>query len=667
LKFVIGLLLFIVTGLTAGRAEIVHHDIDIKVDRVQGVVAVTDRVTLPAVPSGEFSFSLAAGARITASSIPVISESQADKWFRSYSLRWPSGTSSWQIRFQLPWPGDNSDYLWLDSSLGWYPLLSGGYAERYPLLQFDLRADLPSGWHAISQGQRVSVPDHNGPANQPRFAARQPQQTIEFVAAPFHVYQQPGPIPAFAYLLQADQELASRYLGATSRYIDLYQSLLGPYPYHQFTLVENPEQTGYGMPAFTLLGSRVIRLPFIIDSSYPHEILHNWWGNSVYVAERGGNWSEGLTAYMADHYLKEQQGMGAAYRRDALQAYRDYVGTERDFPLTQFRARHDRASQAVGYNKTLMLFHMLRRRLGDKVFYQALRNFYRDYKFQLAGFNELRTQFEEAGKVDLQGMFSQWVERIGAPQIALGKVVQIKDGPQNQWQVELRQLQPGPAYDLLVPAVFAATDGSALHREDLVFKAHAHTYQLSAPAGASQLRIDPYFDLFRILDPSEAPAGIGAVLGSGHWVFVLPRKASAEQQTVYREFAALWQDAATVVWDDQAIPANKPLWLLGWDNRLLSQMRETLPSGVVLSWDKLRLENHEVDPRRDAVVLAGRSGSTPWLWSATPQAGAISSQRLPHYGKYSYVVFAQGRPVVRGQWPVLDSILAVALKNNVKR
>ena len=31
------------------------------------------------------------------------------------------------------------------------------------------------------------------------------------------------------------------------------------------------------MPSFTLLGSSIIRFPFILNSSFPHEILHNWW------------------------------------------------------------------------------------------------------------------------------------------------------------------------------------------------------------------------------------------------------------------------------------------------------------------------------------------------------------------------------------------------------
>ena len=43
------------------------------------------------------------------------------------------------------------------------------------------------------------------------------------------------------------------------------------------------------MPSFTLMGSRIIRFPFILHSSYPHEILHNW-GNGLIKTEVGSHW-----------------------------------------------------------------------------------------------------------------------------------------------------------------------------------------------------------------------------------------------------------------------------------------------------------------------------------------------------------------------------------------
>ena len=59
--------------------------------------------------------------------------------------------------------------------------------------------------------------------------------------------------------------------------------------------------------------------------------------------------------------FKEVEGQGAEYRRDTLKKYRDFASTNGDFPLREFRSRHSAATEAVGYGKTLMGFHMLRR------------------------------------------------------------------------------------------------------------------------------------------------------------------------------------------------------------------------------------------------------------------------------------------------------------------
>jgi len=155
------------------------------------------------------------------------------------------------------------------------------------------------------------------------------------------------------------------------------------------------------MPSFTLLGSQVLRLPFLLRSSYPHEILHNWWGNSVYPDYDDGNWSEGLTAYLADHLGAEQRGRGAEYRRGVLQKYSDYVSDDRDFALTQFRSRHGSSTEAVGYGKSAMFFHMLRLAMGDDSFRAGLSDFYAANTFKRAGYSQLRRSFERASGREL--------------------------------------------------------------------------------------------------------------------------------------------------------------------------------------------------------------------------------------------------------------------------
>src|SRR5258707_15462104 len=136
------------------------------------------------------------------------------------------------------------------------------------------------------------------------------------MAAPFSEYSRDaGGVKAMAFLRKPDKALADRYLDATAQYLEMYRGLLGPYPYSKFALVENFWETGYGMPSFTLLGEQVIRFPFILHSSYPHELLHNWWGNGVFVDLAGGKWCVGLTAFLPDPPIAEQRDPVADHLR----------------------------------------------------------------------------------------------------------------------------------------------------------------------------------------------------------------------------------------------------------------------------------------------------------------------------------------------------------------
>ena len=85
----------------------------------------------------------------------------------------------------------------------------------------------------------------------------------------------------------------------------MYEKYTGKYPFRRFSVVENFLPAGYSFPTFTLLGKDIVKMPFIVDTSLGHEVLHQWFGNLVYNPDKGGNWSEGLTTYVADHLYKE--------------------------------------------------------------------------------------------------------------------------------------------------------------------------------------------------------------------------------------------------------------------------------------------------------------------------------------------------------------------------
>ncbi len=141
-----------------------------------------------------------------------------------------------------------------------------------------------------TRSARAAVPGTRSPppaTGSPPGPLEDPTEEIYLVAGPWQAYaDRAGDVELYAFLREDDPGLADRYLDATKRYLKLYDGMLPPYPYPSFALVENFWETGYGMPGFTLLGPQVIRFPWILTSSYPHELLHNWWGNSVYVDVR---------------------------------------------------------------------------------------------------------------------------------------------------------------------------------------------------------------------------------------------------------------------------------------------------------------------------------------------------------------------------------------------
>ena len=332
--------------------------------------------------------------------------------------------------------------------------------------------------------------------------------------------------------------MARKYLDATAQYLEMYRQLIGPYAYGKFALVENFWETGYGMPSFTLLGPQVIRFPFILHSSYPHEILHNWWGNSVLVDYEKGNWCEGLTAYLADHLVQEQRGLGDEYRRSTLQKYRDYVRDGRDFPLTEFRERHSAATEAVGYGKALMMDHMLRRQIGDDAFRAGLATFYRQHRGQRASFDDLRAAFEAAAATDLRGFFEQWTTRAGAPVLGVDNVQVQKNDAGFVVSGLLRQTQTSDPYSLQVPITVMTANGP---RTSVVNTSEREqTFAITVDAAPLSLHVDPMFDLFRLLDPRETPASIGQIFGEPQILAVLPAAADETQREQYRTLINAW-------------------------------------------------------------------------------------------------------------------------------
>jgi hypothetical protein len=562
-----------------------------------------------------------------------------------------------------------SDGVFLSQATYWYPVFDD------MLLTFTLEVQLPAPWEAVSQGDRTRHEQRDG-WTLARWETPQPQEEIYVVGGPFTTYsQQAGTIQTMAFLRTPDAALAQTYLDTTAQYLSMYNALLGPYAYTKFALVENFWQSGYGMPSFTLLGSQIIRFPFILHSSYPHEILHNWWGNGVFVDSQGGNWSEGLTAYLADHLIQEQRGTAVTYRRTTLQKYTDYVATEKDFPLTAFRARHDPVTEAVGYGKTMMLLHMLRRQLGDEVFTRALQAFYRTYRFRRASFTELLQTFADTAGIVLQPMYDPWITRIGAPELRLSTAQVQAEGATYRLTVVVEQVQPGPAYPVRVPLAVTLEGQEQAYQTVVDMPKKRLDLSFSLSARPLRLDVDPQFDVFRRLHHDEIPPALTQMFGAQKVVLLLPATAPESIRQGYLELVRAWYpDASTAVevrQDDDITtwPSDRAVWLCGWENRWRPQLTTALADyKVTVQDDSVRLPEATLTRAEHTVVLTARNPQNPqqtlgWIASDHPAAMPGLGRKLPHYGKYSYLGFSGDEPanVAKGQWPVVHSPMSVLL------
>ncbi len=534
------------------------------------------------------------------------------------------------------------------------------------LLRYRLQADLPAGWKSVSEGKRVDDAGkalHASPGRvREVWEVATPTEQVHLIAARFTEYERDaGAVKAYAFLRSPDEALAARYLAATAQYLTMYDGLFGDYPYGKFALVENFWETGYGMPSFTLLGEQIIRFPFILTSSYPHELLHNWWGNGVFVDFAGGNWCEGLTAYLADHLLAEQHAQGAVHRRDILQRVTDFVTPENDFPVTQFRSRYDGVTEAIGYGKTAMVWNMLRERVGDKAFLTSLQRFYRDNLFRDASFDDIRRSFEAVTGRDFGPFFQQWIRQPGLPELRLEQAT--RGG--NDVTVRLAQVQAPPWFDLEVPVALYTASGVQLRSVAMTADQPTATESFTLSSPVTRVDVDPQFQLYRRLSPLETPPALSKAFGASQVLIVVP---AAGADPSYAGLVKAWSRTGVEVAFDRSLaslPKDRPVWIIGSNNRYASSVSQALGVyGAALDAGGLRLADTTYPADTKSIVAAVRNPENPatvLVYLSAPTAAAADglARKLPHYGKYSWLVFQGDAPdnEAKGEWPASQSPL----------
>jgi uncharacterized iron-regulated protein len=508
---------------------------------------------------------------------------------------------------------------------GWYPAVRG-------LSVYSLSAVLPPGFEGISEADQVTVRAGSGEEREFVFSFPHPVGGITFVGGNYRVQREDFKgTEIAAYFLPEDAGLANKYVQYTRKYLEMYNDLIGPYRYKRFSIVENVLPTGYSFPTYTLLGSEVVKLPFIVETSLGHEILHQWFGNMVYVDYQGGNWCEGLTTYLADQRFEELKGEGWDYRKQILISFGSYVNAGNDFPLTAFTSRMDYASRSIGYGKCAMVFHMLRKLVGDEKFFDAVRAFVEKNSFHPASWGDIRTAFESAAGRDLSWYFKQWLEEKGGPQIWVKNAALSYRGSTAVVSFELEQ--KGKDYKFLLPVTVKTKEGET--KKTFEIEKKETRLEIETKGSPTELIIDGNYDLFRGLSAKEFPPVISRLLGDRKKVFVLREGKGGESSAVadyLKSEGFTRKKEQEVSYDDLK---SSSLLLFGSESRLA----EGLFGKAVKGDEDFALVVRE-NPYNAAGVIAVIDGPAP--------GGMIGYLgRMTHYGKYSRISFKGGRNTLK--------------------
>ncbi len=302
------------------------------------------------------------------------------------------------------------------ADIGWYPGNVMG-----DLFKFTARYRVPRGYRVVSLGEQTGKKRTGGKIEY-TWKADQPVFGLYWAYGRYVETRLSWGKVDLRLLTFKKWHKASETLEVAKEVLTFYAKRFGAYPYKKMWIAEvalAKPFSGVGPASLLYLNTSHFQKPEVPLTVLAHEVAHQWWGNQVPISlfnvKGYSQWlSEGFATYSEVMFMEHKQGKKKM--RAHLDKYRDlYLKITPSFyepPLSKAVGGGPGYFAAV-YMKGCWVLHMLRWRMGDKAFLQALSTYLERFRWKGSRVADFRKICEEVSGKKFGPFFKDWVEGIG--------------------------------------------------------------------------------------------------------------------------------------------------------------------------------------------------------------------------------------------------------------
>lgn len=334
----------------------------------------------------------------------------------------PNAMQSVALPFQTGWVTIEGGSFVLsepDGAASYFP------SNDHPLdkAAYTFHVTVPEPYEVAANGVLTETID-NGDTRTFDFEARAPMAsylaTINIDEFDIETMESANGIPIRNYYSTGLPEEIGEPFARQAEMLVYFGELFGPYPFEVYGALVMNTQFGAALENQTLsiFGMDMIDLEDVEGTELvvAHELSHQWFGDSVSVADWSDIWlNEGFADYSEGLWIEHTSGRGALHAWVRSQ-YADVLQYPQYYPPPGNPPADNLFNGGV-YVRGGLTLHALRVEVGDEVFFDILKTYAERYKYDNATTEDFIAVTEEVSGKELTEFFDAWLNNEKIPPI----------------------------------------------------------------------------------------------------------------------------------------------------------------------------------------------------------------------------------------------------------